>query len=227
MKNRGFTLIELMIVIAIIAIIAAIAIPNLREAQRNANETAAITTLRQYLSAQGTYHRTDYDEDGMKEYASVIDQLYDWDCDFTTDSDPDVLGYPIKLVDHAAAKAENCQSGAADTADGALDSQGTLVQKPRSGYYFADMYMDPEGVAFDNPDGPLGDIAPEGYTNGYGCAAHADKYNRTGLKCFVVNDEGTVYERVIESLDMDDLTDLPIGWPAVDDPGAPWLLVNE
>jgi type IV pilus assembly protein PilA len=69
-KQKGFSLIELLIVVAIILIIAAIAIPNLLRSRMAANEASAVGSVRTINTAQVTYAST-YPNVGFTDLAAL------------------------------------------------------------------------------------------------------------------------------------------------------------
>jgi type IV pilus assembly protein PilA len=69
-KQKGFSLIELLIVVAIILIIAAIAIPNLLRSKMAANEASAVASLRTYNTAIVAYQTT-YNTDPSTDFSQL------------------------------------------------------------------------------------------------------------------------------------------------------------
>jgi type IV pilus assembly protein PilA len=55
-RQNGFSLLELLIVVSVILIVTAIAVPNIIRAKISANESSAVSTIRQISNAELSYH---------------------------------------------------------------------------------------------------------------------------------------------------------------------------
>ena len=74
-KQRGFSLIELLIVVAIILVIAAIAIPNFQRAKMSANEAAAVQGVRSIFTAESAYFAQGWSNPGAIGYSQNLKDL--------------------------------------------------------------------------------------------------------------------------------------------------------
>lgn len=71
-NNKGFTLIELIIVAVIISILLAIAVPNLLRTRISANEANARKAIQTLRDAEYEYFEQDLDDDGRRDFTNKL-----------------------------------------------------------------------------------------------------------------------------------------------------------
>ena len=165
MRTRGFTLIELMIVVAIIAIIAAIAIPSLLRSRMAANETAAAAACKAFAEAEEIYHRTDYTKSGVLQYSKALSGANS------------LLGTSgeLALIDKTFASAE----GVAGTAT------------PKAGYCFTVLTSQGSNAT----GGARSYMVGTNMTLGYAVNAYPGAWDSTGRDQFMINNNGTIFQK--------------------------------
>jgi len=194
--RKGFTLIELMIVIAIIAIIAAVAIPSLIKSRISANEGAAAAGLKTYNGMMATFKKSNYQAVGRK---------YPWGTGGPATNrgkycalyyEVNNAGDRVTLIGVADANAD-CRADGDTAGDEDVSSYVPVVKTtgaasyltavtwtgaPKAGYWFG-LCMAYGSTAYDLTQA----------TNHYGMCAFPADYGSTGQSTFIINEEGTVY----------------------------------
>ncbi len=190
-KNAGFTLIELMIVVAIIAVIASVAIPKLLSARLSANESAAISTLRSISSAQAQLQSSvsiDVDQDGAGEYGYFGE-----------------LAGTIPLRESDGAGGTQLGAAPGDLLSPAMLSSalGIVADKvvTRSGYCFQIWLPDdtagaPAGQAEEDDGGwdAANTVDPDNAEVFWCCYAWPLDFGGTGNRVFFINQDGDILQ---------------------------------
>jgi len=204
-RREGFTLIELMIVIAIIAIIAAIAIPGLLQSQRAANERNASASLKTMATAEIDFRSNDRDGNRINDFYTqdvaglFVIQVGTASGGSVTYGASNVM---IKMIDPSIAGADSANPGtdftATDpTAGGPFYGYRRLnanipTRGPKSGYWYYALESDAsEGTIDDYTQDTDGTGTACHHPSKFGFGCYPDSMG-AGRSVFMINESATV-----------------------------------
>ncbi len=190
--RRGFTLVELMIVIAIVAVIAALAVPALMASQRSSNERSASSALKTVATAEADFKGNDRDGNRIRDF---------WTRDLSGLFTVCPIGYsdPLKLIEVTLCGADSAPQGT-----GASPANGTQVSvsyftssSPKSGYWFLAVPTDDAGNPYaQNTGGTAPFDQPWFNQTNYAFLAYPETRN-IGRQIYFVNEENTILRRAL------------------------------
>ena len=192
-KIRGFTLIELMIVIAVIAIIAALAIPALLSAQMAANEKNAHASLKTIITAQIEFRNNDRDGNRIPDFwTGDISGLYGM-TSLVVPGNTDEL---VKLIDISIAGADtNPLPGG--SAGGELRDVANIIQiTTKAGYWYGVLDQNlQEGLDYQVDtwgNTPMGEVHN---LQRFGAIVFPDERQKSGRTAAIISEIGTIFVR--------------------------------
>ena len=170
-ESRGFSLVEVMIVVAVIAIIASITVPNYIHSRATANEAVVVGTLKAIATAEVKFTTM-----GMIDADINANHEYGWLAELTGQAD-------------LRGTSERVAPPLISTSLGKVDGSGRVLKR---GYYYALYLPDAGGVGLAETAGNVTNVDPGLAESYWSCLAWPVQFRRSGRATFFINQQGEI-----------------------------------
>jgi type II secretory pathway pseudopilin PulG len=198
-RERGLTLMEVLIIVAIVLVICAIAIPGLLSSQRASNERDASTTLKTLSSAEADFRANDRDGNRVNDFWTADAKgLYTLlGPEPTTTPGATTKEVPVMLIHQSVAAAD---ADGNQIAAGGKNTPLSAYAAPahKAGYWYAALHRDNtlkgEEAVYRQDTAGTPSMGKVHNTSKFGFMAFPDAWSQ-GKFVFIVNENNTIFRR--------------------------------